>query len=137
MSMTMMQIDDNGLEILGREECLALVRTMPIGRIGVSCGALPVVLPVNFVLDHDRIVVRTNPGTKLSAALHDSVVAFEVDQWDTFGHEGWSVMVTGRAHEVTGAELDEARALPLRPWGVEPSDQDRKSTRLNSSHLVT
>ena len=118
----MTQLDDNGLEVLGREECLTLLRTRPVGRIGVSSGALPVVLPVNFVVDDDRIVLRTNPGTKLSAALHDAVVAFEVDDWDTLGHRGWSVMVTGRAREARGAELAAARALPLRPWGATPSD---------------
>ena len=116
------QLDDNGLEVLDRDECLRLLATIPVGRIGVSSGALPVVLPVNFVLDGDRIVLRTNPGTKLSAALHDTVVAFEVDRWDPMWHEGWSVMVTGRACEVTGAELDRARTLPLRPWGADPTD---------------
>jgi uncharacterized protein len=120
--MTTVTLDDNGLEILGREECLRLLGSVPVGRIGLSSGALPVVLPVNFVLDDDRIVIRTNPGTKLDNALRDAVVAFEVDRWDGFSHRGWSVMVTGQARELTGVELDRARALPLRPWRAAPGD---------------
>ena len=35
-----MSIDPNGLEILDRAQCLALLSTTSIGRIGVSMDAL-------------------------------------------------------------------------------------------------
>jgi nitroimidazol reductase NimA-like FMN-containing flavoprotein (pyridoxamine 5'-phosphate oxidase superfamily) len=112
-----METDRNGLEILDRDECLHLLAGAPLGRIAVSIGALPVILPVNYMLDGDRILIRTGEGTKLDAATRDAVVAFEVDHVDPFSHTGWSVCVTGRATELHD-EGDVARAgsLPLPHW---------------------
>ena len=77
-----MRLDQNGLEILDRDECLRLLAQAVIGRVGVSSGALPRVLPVNFRLDGGRILIRTARGTKLDAAAANAVVAFEVDDID-------------------------------------------------------
>src|SRR6516165_11352239 len=86
-----MDMDRNGLEILDRAECLHLLSGSVLGRIAVTVGALPVILPVNFLLDGDRILIRTGKGTKLEAATRDAVVAFEVDDVEPFSHSGWSV----------------------------------------------
>ena len=119
-----MEVDRNGLQVLEREECLQLLGTATLGRIGVSSGALPVVLPVNFYLDGDRILVRSSAGTKLDAALQDTVVAFEVDDFDAMYHAGWSVLVTGVAHVVDEAERVRAlQRLPLVRWAP-ASDED-------------
>lgn len=102
-----MERDRNGLEVLDHDECLRLLGTATLGRVAVSSGALPTVLPVNFRLDGERILVRTARGTKLDAAVRNAVVAFEVDDFDPLYHSGWSVVVTGVAREVTSAgELD-------------------------------
>lgn len=102
-----MEVDRNGLEVLDRDECLRLLATATLGRMGLSSGALPVVLPVNFRLDGERILVRTGRGSKLDAATRNAVVAFEADDFDPVYHSGWSVVVTGVAREVTDpAELD-------------------------------
>ena len=82
------EIDRNGLEILDREACLRLLATRSLGRIGCTSGALPIVLPVNFRLVGDVIVVRTGFGTKLHAAADNAVVAFEVDEIDPVSHLG-------------------------------------------------
>lgn len=108
-----------GLEVLSRDECLALMATVPVGRLGVSIEALPVIVPVNFALLRGRIIVRSVPGTKLDAASAQNVVAFEVDGYDPGGDWGWSVLVRGVASEITDpAELPEVRALPLRAWAL-------------------
>lgn len=60
------------VEKLTRAQCLELIATVPVGRIGVSIRALPVILPVNFVLVGENIVFRTIPGTKLDAAAANS-----------------------------------------------------------------
>jgi uncharacterized protein len=110
-------VDHVGLAVLSREECLRLVGTARIGRVGMTSAALPLVLPVNFALDGEEIVIRTAAGTKLDAALRNAVVAFEVDEIDPLYHSGWSVMVTGMAREMRSEEdLARARSLPLRPW---------------------
>src|SRR5436309_9845183 len=107
-----MEIDRNGLEVLDREECLRLLGTATLGRIGLQAKALPMVLPVNFAIDGDRIVIRTGWGTKLDAATRGAVVAFECDSINAFDHTGWSVAVTGVAHEVSDvAEIDRLRRL--------------------------
>lgn len=104
-----MEVDRNGLEVLGRAECLRLVASATIGRLGLTSGALPTVLPINFRLIDGKIFFRTGVGTKLDAATHNAVVAFEVDDMDPMWHTGWSVVVTGVAQEVT--DPDELAAL--------------------------
>lgn len=112
-----MDTDRHGLEVLDRDECLRLLRDGRVGRIGLSSAALPVVLPVNYALSGDRIVLRTAQGSRLAAATANAVVAFEVDDLDRAG-DGWSVLVTGVAEEVTDPEeRARCRALPLGPWG--------------------
>lgn len=112
-----METDRNGLVMLDRDECLRLLASATLGRIGLTTGALPAVLPVNFWFDGEHILIRTGPGTKLAAATHDAVVAFEVDDMDPFWHTGWSVMVTGVAHHIADPEeLERIEAMPIARW---------------------
>jgi len=111
-----MPFDRNDLEVLDRHECLRLLAGHSVGRVGLSKGALPVILPVNFYLDGERVLVRTGFGTKLAAAMRNAVVCLEVDEIDPVYHAGWSVLVTGTARELVGEEAERAMALPLRPW---------------------
>jgi hypothetical protein len=112
-----MELDRNGMEVLSREECLALLAGSPIGRVIVTMSALPAAFPVNFAVHDGDIVFRTGQGTKLQAAVRNAVVAFEVDGFEPFGHTGWSVLVTGRATEITDTSLAAAgEGLALGPW---------------------
>lgn len=99
-----MEVDRSGLEVLDRDECLRLLATATLGRIGVTSAALPTVLPVNFRFDGTRILIRTAAGTKLAAAIRNAVVAFEVDDIDAEAHTGWSVAVQGVARELTDSD---------------------------------
>jgi nitroimidazol reductase NimA-like FMN-containing flavoprotein (pyridoxamine 5'-phosphate oxidase superfamily) len=118
-----MRLDQNGLEVLDRDECLRLVGGATIGRVGVSSGALPRVLPVNFRLDGERVLIRTGRGTKLDAATANAVVAFEVDEIDPVDQTGWSVLITGVAREVTDPDdLAAVRAQPLARWAPHGPD---------------
>lgn len=112
-----MTLVDDGLEILSEEECRALLARSDVGRVAVTLGALPAVLPVNYSLLEGDIVFLTGEGTKLRAALRNAVVAFEVDEIDRWREGGWSVPAIGVASEITGAEpLARAKALGIRPW---------------------
>jgi GNAT superfamily N-acetyltransferase len=112
-----MEVDRNGLEILDHNECLRLLASATLGRIGFSSGALPAVFPVNFDLDGQRLLVRTGQGSRLDAALQDAVVAFEVDDLDPVSHAGWSVAVTGVATEVAvPAEPRSSQEKPAVRW---------------------
>lgn len=109
--------DSAGLQILDRRECLALLAGTYVGRIVFTLDALPAVQPVNYVLDGDAIVIRSAPGSKLTAATRHAVVAFEIDEIDLDSHGGWSVTAVGRAEEVIDAEERRRLSLlPLRPW---------------------
>ncbi len=113
-----LELDRNRLEILDRDECLRLLASVTLGRIGFSSGALPTVLPVNFEVDGERILVRTVRGSMLHAALRDAVVAFEADDFDPVRHSGWSVAVTGIATEVGGDRSGASRTYvePVPRW---------------------
>jgi uncharacterized protein len=105
------------LEELSRAECLWLLGTATIGRISYTRQALPAVEPVNFAFHEGMIVIRTDPGGKLAAAIRRAVVAFEADDLDPVLRSGWSVTVVGRCEEVTDA-ADVARldTIGLQPW---------------------
>ena len=107
---------DDSLEILTEQQCRQLLAQAHVGRVAVTIGALPAIFPVNYALMDGAIVFMTGEGTKLRAALSNTVVAFEVDAIDPLAHGGWSVMAVGIASEITGPDLEQARTLPLRPW---------------------
>jgi hypothetical protein len=110
------EIDANGLEVLSRAECTDLLRTRDLGRIAITTGALPAILPVNYVVVGDDIVLRTRKGTTLSAATRHAIVAFEVDLVDEATGAGWSVMVQGRAREMDDAPGEIDLEGPLARW---------------------
>jgi uncharacterized protein len=111
------QPDGPALEELSTAECLRLLATVPIGRICYTRQALPAVEPVNFTLHDGAIVIRTDAGGKLAAAIRRTVVAFQTDDLDPALRSGWSVTVVGRCEEVTDAKdiagLDKLR---LESW---------------------
>jgi nitroimidazol reductase NimA-like FMN-containing flavoprotein (pyridoxamine 5'-phosphate oxidase superfamily) len=114
----------NALRHLSREECLALLAQGRLGRVSVNVRALPAIFPMNYTLMDGDIVVRTAPGTKLTAALVNGVVGFEVDRVDSDHTHGWSVLVFGHATEICDhATLDRVHALPLEPWGAGEADR--------------
>lgn len=107
---------------VSRDDCLSLLATVPLGRVGLSIEALPVVLPVNFVVVDGDIVFRTVDGTKFHAAARGTVVAFEADSYETSGRSGWSVLVQGKSEIITDpAELAKLSRLPIDPWAVDGS----------------
>jgi uncharacterized protein len=130
--------DRNGLEVLTRQDCLRLLDQAHVGRIAVSIGALPVVLPVNFALLDGDILIRTGRGTKLDAAATNAVVAFEIDGVDPYYHTGWSVLIQGIAEEITDDdELNRAEAVPLVPWAGVNGHYLRVSAQIMSGRRLT
>ena len=116
-----MEVDRNGLEVLSREECLALLGTATLGRVAVTTKALPTIVPVNFRFDGRDVLIRTGRGTKLDAATRNAVVAFETDEIEPERKVGWSVAITGVAREVTDPdEVAAAQQLHLERWAPGP-----------------
>jgi hypothetical protein len=102
-----------GMVELDRGESLALLASVPVGRVVYTEHALPAVRPVNFVLRGDEILIRLDhvPANGLEGA----VVAFEADELDAETRTGWSVVVVGYARITTPAKVPEADPWP-RPW---------------------
>ena len=88
-------------DALTEDECRVLLAGRTFGRVGVTSGGLPVILPVRYLYADGEIRFRTGGGTKLRAAESGDVVAFEVDSYDGETGAGWSVLVLGRATVVT------------------------------------
>jgi nitroimidazol reductase NimA-like FMN-containing flavoprotein (pyridoxamine 5'-phosphate oxidase superfamily) len=109
--------DHAGLEILPFDRCLELLTTVRVGRVSFFAEGEIVVLPVNHVMDGQDPVFRTAPGSKLSAAEGQNVVAFEADEYDERTRSGWSVLVNGRARAIyEEAEIRRLSRLGLQTW---------------------
>ncbi len=111
------------LRTLSPAECLDLLEPGGIGRIGFTSADGIMMLPVNFALMAKTIIFRTAPDTLL-ALYSDAQVSFEADRLDEALHAGWSVLVQGRAHEVTDER--EVKRLQdrthLQPWAAGARD---------------
>jgi uncharacterized protein len=109
-----------GIEVLEPDECLRLLRTQEVGRLAVAVEGFPAIFPVNYVVDEDRVVFRTDAGTKLDGVTRGGSVAFEVDHLEPATRSGWSVILNGRANEITAfdspAARERASRLALYPW---------------------
>jgi uncharacterized protein len=111
-------VEQQNVTVLSREDSLQLLRSVPVGRIVFTHRAMPAITPVNFsILDNGDVVIRTALDSRLSAATKDAVVAFEADSYDGVSHEAWSVVVTGRAeHVVSEGELATIDGALRAPW---------------------
>ncbi|GAB3490670.1 pyridoxamine 5'-phosphate oxidase family protein [Flexivirga sp.] len=110
------KITDTSTVELPASECWALVRSVPVGRLAVLVDGRPDIFPVNHVVDHGTVVVRTGTGTKLAAADRQPV-AFEVDGYDVEAAQAWSAVIKGVARTVDRMhEVVDALQLPIFPW---------------------
>jgi len=110
----------DAIDALSEAECRTLLGTRTFGRVGVTSGGLPVILPVRYVYSEDAITFRTGSGTKLRAAVGGEVLAFEVDAYDNDTSEGWSVLVLGRATVLTTEHVHDGLPTTETPDGHDP-----------------
>lgn len=86
---------------LSTEDCVEHLRRNVIGRLGVVVDGKPEVFPVGYLFHEGHVCFATTDGTKLHAALTWPWVGFEIDGLAADASEAWSVMVSGRAEEIT------------------------------------
>ena len=100
-------------------ECRRLIAPGGVGRIAFGTLSAPIVVPVNFAVLADTIVIRTAEGSVIDGHA-DEKVALEVDHIDEALCQGWSVLVRGAAHRVTHpAELRHLQDdAVLWPWAA-------------------
>ncbi len=105
---------------LDRQECERLLRAGVVGRVALSTPEGPHIVPVNYAVVDDTIVIRTSSYSVLGTYGRNTMLAFEVDHVDHERHVGWSVVVRGRGWaELDAAEVSRIRGTwPPRPWAV-------------------
>lgn len=122
-------------------ESLALLGSVPVGRIGFTSKALPVIRPVNHIIDDGSIIVRCHEGAAIMPAAHPAegaVVAYQADVIDLAGQHGWSVVVTGIARLVTDPEEAARYRRLVRGWvGAAADDVVRIRPELVSGIRLT
>ncbi|GAA1965023.1 pyridoxamine 5'-phosphate oxidase family protein [Catenulispora subtropica] len=103
---------------LDRDEALALLGSVNMGRIVFTRNALPAIRPVNHALVDGHLVIRTHESAALTHAVDGSgtVVAYEADMIDQETHLGWSVVVTGFARLVTDPDQLARYEKLVAPW---------------------
>jgi nitroimidazol reductase NimA-like FMN-containing flavoprotein (pyridoxamine 5'-phosphate oxidase superfamily) len=105
------------IEYLSPAECWKLLSLHPVGRVGVIVDSAPEIYPVNHVVDRQSVVFRTDAGNKLRGLERSPAVCFEADGINLDDCTGWSVLVKGRAVDVTSPdELTRVGTLPLHSW---------------------
>jgi uncharacterized protein len=104
-------------EQLRAAECLTLLSSVRLGRVGWSGPQGPQVLPVNHRGLDGAIVFRTNLYSALADGTREAVVAFEADELDDRMRSGWSVLAVGRSeHLEDPAEIKEVFRRIDDPW---------------------
>lgn len=89
-------------EPISEEQCWALLATATVGRIALSIGALPAILPVHYHLDGRRLMICLGHHHIPRQSLDDVIVAFAADTIDPASQSGWAVQVLGRSRMPPG-----------------------------------
>ena len=106
---------------LDRAESYELLSAKKIGRLGFLAADGPVVLPMNYVLSGDHIIVRTVAFGVVARSAIDQKVAFEVDDVDDFLEAGWSVLVRGAGTFLSDDQLERLKSdASPNPWAEGP-----------------
>lgn len=103
------------LREIPRHECLELLESQQVGRISFDDGDGPVVIPVNYAVFDETVLIATSAFGTIATSATDHRVAFEIDQIDDFNESGWSVLVRGRAEHLQYDELPASQDRPV-PW---------------------
>ncbi len=89
---------------LSDAQCRELLGAGLVGRVALCTPVGPHVVPVNYAVVEDSLVLRTTPHSILGAQGRGAMLAFEVDQLDYERRRGWSVVARGRAEAITTAD---------------------------------
>jgi nitroimidazol reductase NimA-like FMN-containing flavoprotein (pyridoxamine 5'-phosphate oxidase superfamily) len=108
-------VDLVGAEAIEYKDCRELLASQQIGRLGVVVDGRPEIFPVNYGVDGDGIVFRTSQGSKMRGVLSGDVV-FEVDRISPEDRSGWSIVVHGRADDISRFDSPQLREKAETPW---------------------
>lgn len=109
------------IETLDRRSCLELLGEAGVGRLVYAVPSEPPgIVPVSYVLDgpegQEAVVIRTTHGSRLGRTAPGTTVSFEVDEIRASTHEGWSVVASGVAEQVSDPEEVRRVGERLEAW---------------------
>lgn len=88
-----------------------------VGRVALTVGALPEIVPVNFRVVDGTVVFGVHSESVLAREAEGTVVAFQVDSFDPEREGGWHVRAIGTFRlPVSPEELAAAGSLVPQPW---------------------
>ena len=92
------------MQPLSDAEARAFLEAAPGAHIGIIADGEPYVTPMSFVVDRNRILLRTKPGRRLEAIKANPAVSIEASSYDD--ETGWwsSVIIRGKAFVTTDKE---------------------------------
>jgi hypothetical protein len=71
------------------------------------------VIPVNYSLDQDSVLIQISPHSALAGHLRDRPAAFQIDDFDDYNQSGWSVLVRGDAAYIDMEDLPDHEDRPV------------------------
>lgn len=103
---------------LSTRQCENLLRAGVAGRVALSTATGPHIVPVNYSVLDESIIIRTSPYSLLGTYGRDTTLAFEIDSFDRDRERGWSVQARGRVEVVSSPTvLDRIReGGEPQPW---------------------
>jgi hypothetical protein len=118
-----MPFDQHGSDVIDEEECRRLLALAGasgrVGRLAINGTDAPFVIPVNYSVHDEMILIRLRPGFA-AHHLDGTTVTFEIDHVEPYSKEGWSVEVQGPARLLTYDEVARlGRNIP-RPLVMNP-----------------
>lgn len=104
---------------LSLEECYRLIGQDGIGRIALCTDDGPIIIPVNYIMENEAVIVRTAAYSVLGEHAQQDM-AFEVDSLHQEERQGWSVVLVGKCERIEDIEqMTELRASRrLEPWAA-------------------
>lgn len=103
------------LHELDSVQCERLLRRGTFGRVGLWTPRGPLILPVNYAVHDNAVVIRTSVDGTLARYGHERRLVFEVDTIEEERWRGWSVLAHGRGLLVADPE-PRPPGERARPW---------------------
>lgn len=111
---TQLSGDTDPVEVLSVEECWSLLRAEEFARLAYRLVDEVHLVPLNYVVEGEGLLMRTASGNKLLAAALHSDVALEIDWHDDTA--AWSVVARGRLRRLEEHEHHRLDGLARQPW---------------------
>jgi nitroimidazol reductase NimA-like FMN-containing flavoprotein (pyridoxamine 5'-phosphate oxidase superfamily) len=110
------QVDRQEMGVLSEDECSTLLDSARLGRLALTDGALPMIVPLGFARLDGDLIFRVGSGVVQRAAEMNQVVCFETDWVDAAYRAAWSVSAIGVLSMLRHVDRQRADQLDLVQW---------------------